>query len=83
VVGKRDDKLISTEDAKAIMSFKRKVLPSREPPHEALAHVRSELSGDERTPGRTFPYRKTILFTRQNGVWGIRALHNTRLLGVE
>jgi hypothetical protein len=52
-------------------------------PDIALAHVRSELSGDERAPGRTFPYRKTILFTRQNGVWGIRALHNTRLLGVE
>jgi uncharacterized protein (TIGR02246 family) len=46
----------------------------------ALVHARSELSGDERAPGQTFPYRKTILFTRQHGVWRIRALHNTRML---
>jgi uncharacterized protein (TIGR02246 family) len=52
-------------------------------PDIALAHVRSELSGDERAPGQTFPYRKTILFTKQKGVWRIRALHNTRLLDVE
>lgn len=49
----------------------------------ALAHVRSELSGDERAPGQAFPYRKTILFTKQRGVWRIRALHNTRLLDSE
>jgi uncharacterized protein (TIGR02246 family) len=52
-------------------------------PDAALAHVRSELSGDERAPGQTFQYRKTILFTMKNGVWRIRALHNTRLQGVE
>lgn len=52
-------------------------------PNMALAHVRSELSGDERVPGQTFPYRKTILFTKQKGVWRIRALHNTRLLDAE
>ena len=52
-------------------------------PDIALAHVRSELSGDERAPGQTFPYRKTILFTKQKGVWRIRALHNTRLLDAE
>ena len=46
----------------------------------ALAHVRSEMTGDERSPGQTFRYRKTILFTRKNGVWRIRALHNTRIL---
>jgi hypothetical protein len=46
----------------------------------ALAHVSSELSGDERAPGQAFPYRKTILFTRQQGAWRIRALHNTRML---
>jgi uncharacterized protein (TIGR02246 family) len=49
-------------------------------PEIALAHVRSELSGDERAAGKTFPYRKTILFTKQNGKWRIRALHNTRLI---
>jgi uncharacterized protein (TIGR02246 family) len=49
----------------------------------ALAHVRNELSGDERAPGQVFQYRMTILFTKQNGVWRIRALHNTRLQGVE
>lgn len=52
-------------------------------PDIALAHARSELSGDERAPGQTFQYRKTILFTKQNAVWRIRALHNTRLQGVE
>lgn len=52
-------------------------------PDIALAHVRSELSGDERAPGETFPYRKTILFTRQKGVWRIRALHNTRIVDKE
>ena len=49
----------------------------------AVAHVRSELSGDARAPGQTFPYRKTILFTKQQGIWRIRALHNTRLLDPE
>jgi uncharacterized protein (TIGR02246 family) len=52
-------------------------------PDIAIAHVRSELSGDERAPGQTFPYRKTILFTKQKDVWRIRALHNTRLLDGE
>jgi uncharacterized protein (TIGR02246 family) len=52
-------------------------------PDIAIAHVRSELSGDERAPGQTFPYRKTILFTKQQDVWRIRALHNTRLLDLE
>ena len=52
-------------------------------PDIALAHVRSELSGDERAPGQTFPYRKTILFTKQKGVWRIRALHNTRIVDKE
>ncbi len=45
-----------------------------------LTHVRSELSGDERSPGNTFPYRKTFVFTKQGGKWGVRALHNTRIL---
>jgi hypothetical protein len=48
-------------------------------PTVALAHVRSELTGDERTPGETFQYRKTILFTKKGEVWRIRALHNTRI----
>jgi uncharacterized protein (TIGR02246 family) len=48
-----------------------------------LVHTRSELSGDERAPGQTFPYRKTIMFTKQRGVWRIRALHNTRMLYAE
>jgi uncharacterized protein (TIGR02246 family) len=49
----------------------------------AIAHVRSELSGDERAPGQTFLYRKTIVFTKQKDRWRIRALHNTRLLDPE
>ncbi len=48
-------------------------------PEIALAHVRSELTGDERSPGETFQYRKTIVFTKKNGVWRVRALHNTRI----
>ncbi len=52
-------------------------------PDMVLVHARGSLSGDERSPGQTFQYRKTILFTRQNGVWRIRALHNTRLDGVD
>jgi uncharacterized protein (TIGR02246 family) len=52
-------------------------------PDIALAHVSSELSGDERAPGQAFPYRKTILFTKQQGAWRIRALHNTRILDAE
>jgi hypothetical protein len=45
----------------------------------ALAHVRSELTGHARSPGETFQYRKTILFTSKAGSWRIRALHNTRI----
>lgn len=52
-------------------------------PEIAIAHVRSELSGDERAPGQTFTYRKTMVLTKQKGVWRIRALHNTRLLDAE
>ncbi len=48
-------------------------------PEIAIAHVRSELSGDERSPGEVFRYRKTILFTKKEGAWRIRALHNTRI----
>jgi hypothetical protein len=52
-------------------------------PDVVLVHARGELSGDARAPGQTFRYRKTILFTRENGIWRIRALHNTRLDGVD
>ena len=52
-------------------------------PDMVLVHARSELTGDERSPGQTFKYRKTILFTKKNGLWRIRALHNTRLLEPE
>ncbi len=48
-------------------------------PEIALAHVRSELTGDERAPGETFQYRKTIVFTKKDGLWRVRALHNTRI----
>lgn len=52
-------------------------------PNTALVHARSSLSGDERAPGQSFQYRKTILFTKQKGVWRIRALHNTRLMDAD
>ncbi len=45
----------------------------------AIAHARTELSGDERSPGKVFQYRKTAVFTKRDGVWRIRAVHNTRL----
>jgi uncharacterized protein (TIGR02246 family) len=48
-------------------------------PETAIAHVRSEMSGDERSPGETFQYRKSIVFTKKSGIWRIRALHNTRI----
>jgi uncharacterized protein (TIGR02246 family) len=48
-------------------------------PEIALAHVRSEMTGDERSPGETFQYRKTFVFTKKSGVWRVRALHNTRI----
>jgi uncharacterized protein (TIGR02246 family) len=48
-------------------------------PEIALAHVRSEMTGDERSPGQTFQYRKTFVFTKKNGLWRVRALHNTRI----
>lgn len=51
-------------------------------PDIVLVHARGELSGDERAPGQVFQYRKTIVITRQGAVWRIRALHNTRLDGV-
>ena len=52
-------------------------------PGVVLVHARGELSGDERAPDKTFRYRKTIVVTKRDGVWRIRALHNTRLEGVD
>ena len=48
-------------------------------PEIAIAHGRTEFSGDERSPGKVFQYRKTAVFTKRDGVWRIRAVHNTRL----
>jgi len=52
-------------------------------PEIVLVHARSEMSGDERSPGEVFQYRKTVLFMKENGSWKIRALHNTRMVGVD
>ena len=52
-------------------------------PDIVLVHARGELSGDERALGVTFRYRKTIIVTKREGAWRIRALHNTRLEGVD
>jgi uncharacterized protein (TIGR02246 family) len=48
-------------------------------PDVAIVHVRTDLSGDERYPGQTFRFRRTILFTIRDGSWRILAGQNARL----
>ncbi len=48
-------------------------------PTVAYLRVRSDMVGDERSPGQTFRYRRTMLLTRQDGVWRIARGHNTRI----
>jgi hypothetical protein len=62
-----------------LFNYARAVTAGLPAPDIALAHVRSELTGDERSPGETFEYRKSALFTRKAGSWRIRGLHNTRI----
>lgn len=52
-------------------------------PDVVLVHVRGEMSGDERSPGNVIPYRTSFIYTRKDGVWKVRAVHNTRLDGVQ
>ncbi|MCE7065166.1 SgcJ/EcaC family oxidoreductase [Dyadobacter sp. CY326] len=48
-------------------------------PDMALVHVRTDLSGDERYPGQTFRFRRTILLTNKDGGWRIAAGQNAKL----
>ncbi|KAA9346303.1 YybH family protein [Larkinella humicola] len=48
-------------------------------PDMALVHVRTDLSGDERYPGQTFRFRRTILLTNKEGSWRIVAGQNAKL----
>ncbi|RRB17929.1 YybH family protein [Larkinella knui] len=48
-------------------------------PDMALVHVRTDLSGDERYPGQTFRFRRTIVLTNKDGDWRILAGQNAKL----
>ncbi|GAB3028734.1 YybH family protein [Spirosoma pulveris] len=48
-------------------------------PDMALVHVRTDLSGDERYPGQTFRFRRTVLLTNKDGGWRILAGQNAKL----
>lgn len=48
-------------------------------PDMALVHVRTDLSGDDRYPGQTFRFRRTILLTNKDGGWRILAGQNAKL----
>jgi len=49
-------------------------------PDVAIAHVRTGLTGDERYPGQTFEFRRTIVLTRHSGKWLILAGQNAKLV---
>jgi uncharacterized protein (TIGR02246 family) len=48
-------------------------------PDMVLVHVRTDLSGDERYPGQTFRFRRTMLLTNKDGRWRILAGQNAKL----
>ncbi len=48
-------------------------------PTVAYLRVRSNMVGDERSPGQMFRYRRTMILTRREGVWRIARGHNTRI----
>jgi len=48
-------------------------------PTVAYLRVRSDMVGDERSPGQTFRYRRTMVLTKRDGVWLIARGHNTRI----
>lgn len=49
-------------------------------PNVAYLRVRSDMTGDQRFPGETFLYRRTMIFTKVNGTWLIARGHNTRIV---
>jgi uncharacterized protein (TIGR02246 family) len=48
-------------------------------PDLAIAHVRTELDGDERFPGQTFEFRRMIVLTKRDGTWKVLAGQNAKL----
>ena len=48
-------------------------------PDVAIMHVRTGLTGDERYPGQTFEFRRTLVLTKRDGVWRILAGQNAKL----
>lgn len=48
-------------------------------PDIAISHIRTGLTGDERFPGQTFEFRRTIVLTKQHGAWLILAGQNAKL----
>ncbi|PJJ60887.1 YybH family protein [Hymenobacter chitinivorans] len=48
-------------------------------PDVAILHVRTGLSGDERYPGQTFEFRRTLVLTKRAGAWRILAGQNAKL----
>ena len=48
-------------------------------PDVAVSHVRMDLTGDERYPGQTMRFRRTIILTKRDGVWRILAGQNAKL----
>ena len=48
-------------------------------PNVAYVRVRSDMTGDTRSPGQTFRYRRTMILTERDGAWRIARGHNTRI----
>ena len=48
-------------------------------PDVIYLRVRSNMVGDERSPGKMFRYRRTMLLSKRDGVWRIVKGHNTRI----
>jgi uncharacterized protein (TIGR02246 family) len=45
-----------------------------------VAHIASELHGDEREPGQTRRAMMTVVLQHRTGMWKIAAAHNTNLI---
>ncbi len=48
-------------------------------PDLAIAHIRTGLTGDERFPGQTFEFRRTLVLIKRAGTWKILAGQNAKL----
>jgi uncharacterized protein (TIGR02246 family) len=48
-------------------------------PDVAIMHVRTGLTGDERYPGQTFEFRRTLVLSKRDGAWRILAGQNAKL----